>query len=233
MPTLTLFEPQAARPNAASYMYYVSQKDDLIHQESSQHTCQEVLLRWAYLEQAKKHGASQEEPYCFKGPGREFLTPKIQMILKNTNLAHTIFAKAVKEYIHPLEQTAELQPTQITVVAPHIVLLEADPHWAANSLSMSIWLQLMRTAVTWREGHESWLSYLHGHSYFDRVPTIAKLQKVWLCLPELMGTTFKLWCGKPGWTPNCGVWSQIYNATSGNDLGVWMWKNCWSKETDE
>ena len=231
MPVLKLYHPDASGISEFPYMFYVSRKDDIIYQESHKHHCHEVLLRWGYLEFAKKGGGMKAEPYCFRpGHGYGYMSPHIQMALSCTKLAPTLFSPAVEAYIHPIEQEAGLEPTQVIKLEPHCVALMADRKWASNALAMAIWLQLIRTTMSWREKEGEWLSYLHTHSYFAQIPTIAKLKRVWVILPKLIAHPFPHWCGISGWTAYCGVRSQIYTATSCNLLGQWMWKNCWIKD---
>ena len=229
MLTLKLFQPDVGTVSSAPYMFYVSQKNDIIFQESTWHFCQEILLRWGGLEFAKKGGGIQREPYCFRsGHGNGYMSPTIQIVLTCTQVAPTLFADAVETYLHPIERAAGLDPTNIVRLGPHQVFLQADRHWASNALAMSIWLQLIRVTMKWRQRDGNWLSYVYANSYFNKLPSSTRLPRVWEILPELIAHDFKYWCGHPEWTAFCGVQSQIYNSASTNLLGSWMWKNVWS-----
>ena len=228
MLTLKVFQPGAEASAAHPYIFYVSQQDDVIMQESARHYCHEILLRWASLEYAKKGGGIREEPYCFRpGHGHGYMSPGIQMVLTWTTLAPSLFANAVETYIHPIEQAADIMPTNVTKVGDHAVFLQGDRRWAANALAMSIWLQLLRATASWREREGTWLKFVHEHSYFSQVPTASRLKLVWSSLPRLIEHKFARWCGYPVWSSHCGVYSQIYIANSTNELGQWMWKHCW------
>ena len=228
MRTLQIYRPGDAEPLGHPYMFYVTQKDDVIQQESQRHHCQEVLLRWAAMEYAQKGGGIKNEPYCFRpGYGHSYMSPSIQMVLSSTRLAPTMFAVALETYIHPIEQAADIMPTNVTKLDSHLVFLQADRRWAANSLVMSIWLQLIHTTLTWREKDGDWLKFLHTNSYFAQVPSAAKIKRVWEILPKLIAHKFPTWWGYPSWTPYCGVFSQIHKSESSNTLGQWMWKHCW------
>ena len=228
MLTLKLYRPGDAEPSATPYMFYVSQKDDVIYQESQRHHCHEILLRWAAMEYAQKGGGIKMEPYCFRpGHGHSYLSPRIQMVLMGTALSPSLFESAVEAHIHPIEQAAGILPTNVTKISAHAVFLQADRQWAANALAMAIWLQLMRTTLAWRAKDGDWLKFLHTNSYFDQVPSAAKIKRIWEILPRLIAHAFPTWCGHRGWTPYCGVYSQIHNFESFNKLGQWMWKHCW------
>ena len=234
MPKLKLFLPGKHDVCAIPLVFYVSQKGNTVYQESVRHHCHEILLRWLFLERTKKLGAYKEEPYSFRNPGETFIEPMIQMIWTCDKLASTLFAKAVAEYIHPIEVAAGLEPTKVTKMEEyeHMVLLEADPKWASNSLSMSIWLVLMRATITFREGTLKWESHVFSGSYFNRLYKVSRLNKVWDILPKLIAHKFKFWCGRQTWSPYSGVYSQLRTALPDNELGEWMWKNCW-KEGNE
>ena len=223
---LKMFRPQDRHIFYHPYVFYVSQKDDIIYQESIKHHCHEVLLRWMYLERTKRR---EKEPYCFRSPGESFIDPTIKMIWMCERLAPTLFAKAVAKYVHPIEIAAGLEPTKITRVdeCRHTVLLEADSKWSSNSLSMSIWMVLMRATLTFREGEKTWEQYVFADSYFRKLGTASRLSKVWDILPTLIAHKFNNWCGNSYWTSDCGVYSQIHTGLSENELGKWMWKHCW------
>ena len=232
MPKLKLFRPSAHTAHSLTFMFYVSQKDDTVYQESDRHNCHEIILRWLYLERAKKRGAWKNESYCFRNPGETFLEPNIQMIWTCNQLAPTLFTAAVAKYIHPIEVAAGLGPTKVTTMDEyaHMVLLEADPKWASNSLSMSIWLVLMRATIPFRAGATTWHSHVFRSSYFGQLGQVGRLNKVWDILPKLIAHKFEYWCGNPAWTPDSGVYSQLRTSTPGNELGEWMWKNYWKDE---
>jgi hypothetical protein len=233
---MLVFQPfggQSPASPAYPHMTFVSRDGDNLWQDHVWISCQEIILRFAnYLKQNRTLDEIIRYEYSSFHPKARlgFLKPTIQIVFKGQQIAPTFLQAALEEFWHPIEREAGLALTACTQIAAHAVFLEADPRWAANSLALSIWLQVMRTSMLWRRTVSPWDRYLYTQSYFQKLPQQADLKRVWKILPELLEYSPKQWCGHNAWTAYCGVGSVVYWKDSSNLLAQWMWKNVWSKD---